>query len=681
MWEVQLAGEWKPMELDERFFLQELMRKKHALGNYENRGQQYLFNLPEMTQTNQKTGKVRRIRLNTLAKCVEAGGVISAAPVGGTSSEMMRAKTAQASLIKGPSSTSLNSEMSNSGISAFCEWASQEDVESIQQVFVSLKCVEVWLAGTWKRLGRRESAEIAMRQVKGDNKFQVVSRGMKYEINFENMTQTNMKTGRIRTIRVVDKEPHRHDGSFDGEFSFERFRKWFRTISMEESGPSSKHNVPIVTKQALVDNWPKMPPERSRLREETAKSVIDQVALRSEGKADMVEWIHHCALQRDQPSYTAGSEVTRKLVEALKQDHQVLGRMQMHYETALGEDQTSEGGSTTSGLSAQGLIRACKRLAEGPSQVIEKKWAQEVLEKDKRGECIEEDEEVTYFDFLNVMLGRKRFKVWLWMYDISQGAAERYSQYLLGHHFKGIWHTGVVIEWPQITSEFWFGGKVFESKPGTSPFGIPLEKRFVGYTYQLREETWKYAKETLAETFTQENYDVLLHNCNHFSNAMVSFLCNDTLPDEVLDQPRLVMSTWTARLLRPILNRWLGNFDGQDGRATSGESTDIQRRWMAVKPGCLITFVPDLRAKPQVGEVRIVKGEACIAWYINLEGEMLTSRVSPSMVSEVLVGPPLGFQCVAEDGDAMLLDSWEQEVSFEHYLACSKVCGWPLKGY
>ena len=60
---------------------------------------------------------------------------------------------------------------------------------------------------------------------------------------------------------------------------------------------------------------------------------------------------------------------------------------------------------------------------------------------------MDEDEVLSYYDFLNVMLGRKRFKVSLWMYDISDGVAKRFAWLLLGHHFEGIWHTGVVIEW------------------------------------------------------------------------------------------------------------------------------------------------------------------------------------------------------------------------------------------
>ena len=65
------------------------------------------------------------------------------------------------------------------------------------------------------------------------------------------------------------------------------------------------------------------------------------------------------------------------------------------------------------------------------------------------------------------------------MYDITAGKANAWS-WLLGTHFTAFWHTGVVVEFADGPGEFWFGGKIFVSPPGTTPFGEPLEKRFMG---------------------------------------------------------------------------------------------------------------------------------------------------------------------------------------------------------
>ena len=36
--------------------------------------------------------------------------------------------------------------------------------------------------------------------------------------------------------------------------------------------------------------------------------------------------------------------------------------------------------------------------------------------------------------------------------------------------------------------EFWYGGRLYMSKPGTTPFGAPVEKRFMGHSMRRRRE-------------------------------------------------------------------------------------------------------------------------------------------------------------------------------------------------
>ena len=65
------------------------------------------------------------------------------------------------------------------------------------------------------------------------------------------------------------------------------------------------------------------------------------------------------------------------------------------------------------------------------------------------------------------------------MYDITDGRAHSWL-WLLGPQFRAFWHTGVMVEFAEKPSEFWYGGKVFCSTPCTTPFGQPIEKRFMG---------------------------------------------------------------------------------------------------------------------------------------------------------------------------------------------------------
>jgi len=198
---------------------------------------------------------------------------------------------------------------------------------------------------------------------------------------------------------------------------------------------------------------------------------------------------------------------------------------------------------------------------------------------------------------------------------VSEGAARRWSSLLLGQKFEGIWHTSVVVEWHHRKSEFWYGGRLFESEPGRTPFGEPVERKFVGHTYKLREEVWNHITRHLVAMFTPENYDVLTHNCNHFSDKLSMFLQNEHIPDEIIAQPQLVMSTFTARLLRPLLNRWLGSLNSKESRSTDGGDA-AKEMWEAVGPGVLVNLQRRRAGNRQLAKSwtsqPIVVG--CIAW-------------------------------------------------------------------
>merc|ERR1719491_742735 len=440
-----------------------------------------------MTQTNEATKKSRKIRDNRQPPLLRAPSV---------------ADNASMAIPHCPSSASGLPRVATHSI------ASEDDA----------LVVEVWLAGEWKKLQKEDSQQIVQRQAKGEKSFVIQSRGVAYLIDLNDMTQTNKTTDRTRTIRLSCAIG---DGSTLG---FDEFRDAFHQRCKDDK----------MTKAALQKSWPaEVGTVEEKLLGQTVKNCLEQMKLRGNDALDIMEWNHYWALERDSPSFHAGKEVNDKLMKTLVQDQQVLGRMQMHFETAVGET------GSHGGLSSEGLLKACERLVNAPKNVIEKQWAAEVLQKRKDGEGPDEDAELSYYDFLNVMLGRKKYSVELWMYDISDGAAKTWSWMLLGQQFEGIWHTGVVVTWPEKRSEFWFGGALFESEPGTTPFGQPLKKIPLGHTYKIRNEVWHMVARQFASEFTKESYDVLTHNCNHFSDKLAMFLLNDHVPDEVRKQPEM----------------------------------------------------------------------------------------------------------------------------------------------
>eukprot|EP00931_Biecheleriopsis_adriatica_P090020 TRINITY_DN64071_c0_g1_i1.p1 TRINITY_DN64071_c0_g1~~TRINITY_DN64071_c0_g1_i1.p1 ORF type:complete len:613 (-),score=134.08 TRINITY_DN64071_c0_g1_i1:25-1863(-) len=566
-WEIELSGTWTEMGAEESAFLNQLWQSGKKVGTVTLRSQEYSFDVQQMSQTNLTSKKARRIRrVDEL-----------------------------------PKPASLGIESNEEVVLAATEPATPSSPTKTLQARL---CVEIWLAGDWKRMPTRDGNEILKRKEAGEMVFEFSPQGSSdsYRIDLRQMTQTNLKTSRTRTIRIVDSY-----NLASTRLEFQDFRDAFKLRA-----PEASKGVSFLTSDALLKSWPGDSPDRELLAL-TVKAVMKDMDLRANDKVDLTCWNHYWALERDGPSYFSSVEVNDQLKVALKKDPQVIGRMQMHFELAVSE--ASAAG--VHGLTREGLLKACDRLVSSDQDVLEKQWARELLTQHKAGvDSMEEDEVLTYFDFLNVMLGRKRYKVCLWMYDISDGMAERWSWLLLGQSFKGIWHTGIVCEWPERSSEFWFGGSLFESQPGTTPFGTPLEKRFLGYTYKKRQEAWEYISRHCASEFTRHNYDVLTHNCNHFSDKLSMFLRNEHIPEEVLKQPDMVMETVTARALRPLLNRWLGGFDSKESRATDdGEAARML--WHSVSPGALIEFAND-SGRPAVGKVTSMEYERCSVIVLDL---------------------------------------------------------------
>mmetsp|Transcript_69276 Transcript_69276/g.196297 ORF Transcript_69276/g.196297 Transcript_69276/m.196297 type:complete len:485 (-) Transcript_69276:77-1531(-) len=187
------------------------------------------------------------------------------------------------------------------------------------------------------------------------------------------------------------------------------------------------------------------------------------------------------------------------------------------------------------------------------------------------------------------LLGRKKTPVELLLYDISNGASRLFSPLLLGSHFEAIYHSSVLA----FNAEYWYGGHVFESEPPIDPgiFGPPLAASLeqlecssynpelqivrLGYTLTTLRELRRFLHNDMKSSYRPENYDVLTHNCNHFSDDVVQFLTGSSIPEGVRRLPELLMSTPTARLLRPFLNRWLRGFQAADDPQGQGETAAV----------------------------------------------------------------------------------------------------------
>lgn len=213
-------------------------------------------------------------------------------------------------------------------------------------------------------------------------------------------------------------------------------------------------------------------------------------------------------------------------------------------------------------------------------------------------------EELCYYDFVAFCLGYRRTPVQLNWYDVTRGYAKWLpTGVLLGQNLEGIWHTGVLA----FGREYWFGGKVLASEPGKAPFPPgPIRCSDLGTTLHTKEELEDWLRFEVVPRYTRDNYDILSHNCNHFSDEVVGFLIQGGhIPDEARRQPEALIGTSGINALRPILNSWLGGFEAGSDR--SSEIDDLTGEWRArLWPGDLCLYAPPDGQKVKLAQVSSV---------------------------------------------------------------------------
>lgn len=208
---------------------------------------------------------------------------------------------------------------------------------------------------------------------------------------------------------------------------------------------------------------------------------------------------------------------------------------------------------------------------------------------------VDGDNKLDPWEVLAFTLGRRKAPVELLLYDISGGLSKRFSGVLLGKKFEAIYHASLLV----FGSEYWYGGNVFKSKPPCDKiFGRPLKRSItnleesaynpelmvirIGYTLVTPKEFDRYLHDVLAGKYTQDNYDVLTHNCISFADEAAEYLTGMHLPDVVRHLADNMLAAPMARMCRPFLNRWLGGFGGtaqqglQDRRESGVEEPVVE---------------------------------------------------------------------------------------------------------
>lgn len=323
------------------------------------------------------------------------------------------------------------------------------------------------------------------------------------------------------------------------------------------------------------------------LLEQAAQFWFDDmmINLKDEESLTREEWIHSMMLKATAPSHIAGELLNQRLRPRVAAKPRFLANAQAAF---IAADKNGDGS-----LSRNEWGAALKGLNEGV--------ADDCL--DYNGDGV-----IDYFEFSSLMVGTKPEVVELAMYDISGGKGKYIPSFLTsGHKFEGIWHTGVLA----FGKEYWYGGGVFQSTPAKTPFGEPLRIVRLGKTLRSQKELMRYISDELRWQYTYATYDVFSHNCNCFSNDVTRFLLDNVqIPEEVRLQPKWAEGGVAVKVLRPILNRALGQFGSEAGGSCVHSIDDLTEEWRKrLEAGDLVLHRSRFIDSPNVARVVEVRGE------------------------------------------------------------------------
>ncbi|KAL1515786.1 hypothetical protein AB1Y20_002402 [Prymnesium parvum] len=139
------------------------------------------------------------------------------------------------------------------------------------------------------------------------------------------------------------------------------------------------------------------------------------------------------------------------------------------------------------------------------------------------------------------------------VYDLSMGMAAQLSSAVLGTHIDIVPHTGVVV----YGREWYFSGGIQSDEPSffASSRGIPVCRTISLGVTEVPEELFLEFLAELAPAYTAETYDLLRHNCNHFSEEVAQFLCGRSIGDDILRVPDVVLASPLGPMLAPMFDR------------------------------------------------------------------------------------------------------------------------------
>lgn len=138
----------------------------------------------------------------------------------------------------------------------------------------------------------------------------------------------------------------------------------------------------------------------------------------------------------------------------------------------------------------------------------------------------------------------------LYIYDLTHGVASLLAPTIIGRDVEGIWHTAIVA----YDREFFYGANGITScTPGTTQLGPPHRVQRLGETFVPFAVFVEYLQGLAGSTYLPSQYNLLEHNCNHFSDEVAEFLCDARVPKDILQQPEELLAPQQRDVLHALL--------------------------------------------------------------------------------------------------------------------------------
>ena len=89
---------------------------------------------------------------------------------------------------------------------------------------------------------------------------------------------------------------------------------------------------------------------------------------------------------------------------------------------------------------------------------------------------------------------------------------------------------------------------------------MPVKEIDFGFTMKNKESFEQYLK-SINKEFKQENYNLLNHNCNHFTDTSLMFLTGKHLPDKILKQHKEIFNSPLGLMIKPTIEQLIINMN------------------------------------------------------------------------------------------------------------------------